>query len=124
MKGTGEVGRHRERGFYLLDGTPADLVEFTVALLQAVLTERQHARAVDPAFHAQMDRLGTRLRAWIVREHGSGPHYVKAKPMQRRKAAIAAGLQRGDSLEDIFADAGVSRAHGYRILGMVDKGGS
>lgn len=121
MTSGSKAGRRRERGFYLLDRSPADLVEFVVAAVQASLTEGQHARALDPRFHAEMDRLADRLRAWLAREAGPGQHYIAARPLQRKKAAIASGLQRGDPLEAVFAAAGVSRSHGYRILGMGDR---
>lgn len=54
----------------------------------------------------------------ICHDYGGTEPYVGARiPAELRKSMVENGLQRQRPLREVFAQAGVSRRTGYRILG-------
>lgn len=86
-----------------LDGV--DLIDEVISFLRASASEIAPDRLVE-------------LEVGLRQNYGDGQHYIRVRPARAKCAALAAALRRGLHVEEAFAAAGVSRAHGYRLLGM------
>ncbi len=82
----------------------ADIVDDFIQRLRAIVPDV-------PAHAVQQLEVQTR-QAW-----GGTEPYVGKRPSRQRSMQIGEGLRAHKPLAEVFADAGVRRAYGYRLLG-------